>query len=132
GRRLGGGLLVTVLGDVGDPEFGEQPYVRRGEGLGDRDERDVLRVPPTRHAGLLDASPYLRQVGGEFVLASDHLLEKVRDVEIVVLIEHHRTPAGRLLPGARTSGTQGGRRHGGGLGRLPLLCLFGSGTTRGR
>ena len=51
-------LLVAVLPDVGHPQPGQAAHVAGRVGLGDRDQRDLGRLPPGGRAGARDPVPH--------------------------------------------------------------------------
>ena len=95
GGRLGRGLLVPVLAEVGQAKLAQGSTSER-PGLGDRDERELARVAARRRAGRADpgltsarfgASSQRRSAGGS------GSLEEVGDVQVVFLFEDHGTAA---------------------------------------
>ena len=68
-RGLRRRLDVPVLADVPHAELAQQPDVGGGEGLGHRDQRDVLASPPGGFARSGDAALHRGQPRGEFLPA---------------------------------------------------------------
>ena len=66
-RRLG----VAVLAEIPHAEPVQQPDVGGGEGLGHRDQRDVLRLAARGCASGRDTFPYRGEPRGEFVPAGE-------------------------------------------------------------